>query len=63
MPEGVPLISIKRDHCPDHVPILEGAKVYKEYGSHEGIEVSCITQLELTSRVGIRNMGFGLIER
>ncbi|WVQ84929.1 hypothetical protein IAT38_007092 [Cryptococcus sp. DSM 104549] len=38
IPAGADLIAIKRDSCPDHVPIPKGAKSYKGYGPGKGIE-------------------------
>ncbi|KAK1922019.1 Mss4-like protein [Papiliotrema laurentii] len=38
IPEGYKLIAIKRDSCPDHVPLPEGVKGEKGYGSMESIE-------------------------
>ena len=39
IPEGTELITIKRDSCPDYVPVPEGSKAYKGYGPGAGIEV------------------------
>ncbi|WVO12514.1 hypothetical protein L204_100114 [Cryptococcus depauperatus] len=38
IPDTTNLISIKRDSCPDHVPVPADAKVYSNYGSGKGIE-------------------------
>ena len=40
VPEGVELISILRDSCPNYVPIPQDSKSYPSYGPGEGIEVS-----------------------
>lgn len=37
VPEGKG-ITIKRDSCPDYVPLPEGFKSYQGYGPGEGIE-------------------------
>ena len=39
LPAGQHLFAIKRDSCPSHVPLPEGAKAYKNYGPAKGIEV------------------------
>ncbi|ORY26707.1 DUF636 domain protein [Naematelia encephala] len=38
VPQGHHLVAIKRDSCPSHVPLPEGAKGYKGYGPSAGIE-------------------------
>ncbi|WWD03581.1 hypothetical protein V865_001635 [Kwoniella europaea PYCC6329] len=38
IPEGGTMRAIKRDSCPSHVPIPEGAKAYDDYGPGKGIE-------------------------
>lgn len=38
LPEGITVIAIMRDCCPDYVPIPEGAKGYDGYGPGVGIE-------------------------
>ncbi|RXK37785.1 hypothetical protein M231_04941 [Tremella mesenterica] len=37
-PKGTTIIAIKRDSCPDYVPLPKGAKDYKGYGPGDGIE-------------------------
>lgn len=38
-PKGADFITIKRDSCPESLPIPEGSKAYPGYGPGEGIEV------------------------
>ncbi|OWZ41110.1 hypothetical protein C343_05067 [Cryptococcus neoformans C23] len=38
IPESASLICIKRDSCPEHVPVPAGAKVYDDYGPGNSIE-------------------------
>lgn len=39
-PKGVQMYIVKRDSCPDYVPVPAGWKVYQQFGPGEGIEVS-----------------------
>ena len=66
------MIAIKREDCPDHVPLPEGVKGQKGYGDMEGVEVGrslSSTSRELEGadistplRFGIKNTGHGWIE-
>lgn len=39
IPDGQTMIVVKRDSCPGHIPIPEGAVAHQGYGPGEGIEV------------------------
>ncbi|WWD19529.1 hypothetical protein CI109_103990 [Kwoniella shandongensis] len=38
IPESTTLVAIKRDSCPDYIPVPQGAKAYQDYGPGKGIE-------------------------
>ena len=47
MPEGVDIVVIKREDCPAHVPLPQGAQDYTGYGPGDGIEVRGTFGLDL----------------
>jgi hypothetical protein len=61
-PKGADFITIKRDSCPESLPIPEGSKAYSGYGPGEGIEVCPIgkrNSLLNFNRHGTRRTGNG----